>query len=254
MEWIDELARQVRRRSDPWVVLEGRHAVEGAIGGWWDVKGILASEDCEWTPPIWSGLELTRIERAKLEEIAGYQFHRGVLGLAKLPEERADVAGLMEELPDDAMVVVCPSLSDAANAGAIVRNAAALGAHAVIFGEEGVSPYERKSVRASSGALFRIPIRVADGGQVLRCLKAAKFVVLGADGSEGAEPCEGRDWEEGRIALAIGREDEGLSSFWKMACDARLRIPMASGMDSLNAAAASAVMLWEMKQGRRVED
>ncbi|GAA5483502.1 TrmH family RNA methyltransferase [Haloferula sargassicola] len=251
MEWIDELARQVRKRSDPWIVLEGRHAVEAAISGWWDVQGILAAEDCEWNLPTWSGLELTRVERAMLEGVAGYAFHRGVLGLAKLPEERSDVAALMQELGADARVVVCPSLADAANAGAIVRNAAALGAQAVIFGEDGVSPYERKAVRSSSGALFRIPVRVADGGQVLRCLKAAKFTLIGADGSEDSEGLGGYEWrEEGREALVIGSEEKGLTSFWKRACDALVKIPMASGMDSLNAAAASAVLLWEMKMAR----
>ncbi|MBB5352995.1 tRNA G18 (ribose-2'-O)-methylase SpoU [Haloferula luteola] len=250
MEWIDELSRQTRKRSDPWIVLEGRHAVEGAISGWWDVQGILAADDCEWMLPIWSGLELTRVERKMLEQVAGYAFHRGLIALAKLPDERRDVASLMKELPEDARVVVCPSLADASNAGAIVRNAAALGAQAVLFGDEGVSPYERKAVRASSGALFRIPIRVADGGQILRCLKAAKFRLVGADGGEETASLESCEWDEGRVALVIGSEDQGLNGFWKAACDVRVRIPMVSGVDSLNAAAASAVMLWEMKKAR----
>lgn len=248
--WIEELGRQTRKRTDPWIVLEGRHAVEGAMSGWWDVHGVLASEDCEWNPPVWSGLELTRMPRTSLEEVAGYAFHRGVIGLAKLPEERTDVAGLMGELDADAMVVVCPSLADASNVGAIIRNAAALGAAAVLFGAEGASPYDRKAVRASSGALFRLPVRVADSGQIMRCLKAARFHVLGADGGEGALDVGGLPGNEGRTALVIGSEENGLGPFWARACDRLVRIPMASGVDSLNAAAASAVLMWELMRRR----
>lgn len=249
-EWVEELRAQIRRRMDPWVVLEGRHSVEGAIAGWWDVVGILAGEGCGWEPPTWSGLELLRGSREWVDAVAGYAFHRGVVGLARQPEETADVRGLMAELEPDAVVVVCPGLADASNAGAVIRNAAALGAKAVIFGAEGVSPFERKAVRASSGALFRLPVRVADNGQVLRCLKAARFRIIGADSAGDAVELPALEAEEGRVALVIGSEADGLGLFWSSACDVRVRVPMASGMDSLNAAAASAVMLWELQRRR----
>lgn len=250
-DWVTELRAQVRRRRDPWVVLEGRHAVEAAVAGWWDLAGILAGDGCEWEPPEWSGLELLRIPGTVLESVAGDRFHRGVIGLAKLPGEIADVAGLMEEMESDALVVVCPRLADASNAGAIVRNAAALGAKAVIFGQEGVSPFERKSVRASGGALFRVPVRVADGGQILRCLKTAGFQMLGTAVGEGTQAIESVEIEPGRVAVVIGPEADGLGSFWRMACDDLVHLPMNSSMDSLNAAAASAVFLWEIGRRRR---
>jgi tRNA G18 (ribose-2'-O)-methylase SpoU len=250
-DWVMELRAQVRRRRDPWVVLEGRHAVEAAVAGWWDLAGILAGESCEWEPPQWSGLELLRMPGSVLDSLAGYRFHRGVIGLAKLPSEIADVAGLMEEMAPDALVVVCPRLADASNAGAIVRNAAALGAKAVIFGQEGVSPFERKSVRVSGGALFRIPVRVADGGQILRCLKTAGFQMVGAAAGDGTRAIESVEIEPGRVAVVIGTEDAGLGSFWGMACDDLVHLPMHSGMETLNPAAASAIFLWEIARRRR---
>lgn len=249
--WKDELGRQVRRRCDPWVVLEGRHAVEAAIAGWWQVMGVLIAEECTWEPPMWAGLEAVREPRVELERVAGYPFHRGVLGLARQPEEVRAVAGLAAELAKErALVVVCPRLTDAANVGAIVRNAAALGAEAVFIGGEGVSPFDRKAVRASSGAVFRLPVRVADGGEILRSLKGAGFRLIGADGGAGATALDAAEVEDGPLALVVGAEAEGLSGFWKAACDERVAIPMESGMDSLNAAAASAVMLWELKRRR----
>lgn len=228
-------------------MLEGRHAVEGALAGWWRVEGVVRADGSGWEPAAWSGLELRTRSKAELGELAGYPFHRGVLGLARQPEETPRAAELLRELAGrDGLVVVCPRLANAANAGAILRNSAALGADAVIFGEEGVSPFDRKSVRASSGALFRLPVRVADAGQVLRGLKAGGFRIFGADGGPQAEELPGRQVGAGPLALVIGSEDEGLGGFWSAACDELLRIPMSAGVDSLNAAAASALLLWEL--------
>ena len=250
MEWLEELHTQIRKRRDPWVVLEGRHAVEAAVAGWWDVHGVVASAESSWDLPGWSGLEVQRRSRQELEALAGYAFHRGVLGLARQPEETGDVAGLLEELSKEALIVVCPGLADAANAGAILRNAAALGAEAVLFGSDGVSPFERKAVRASGGALFRIPVRVADGGQMLRCLKAGGFRLVGTAAGKGNPAIHEVDWPAGRLALVFGAEDQGLGPFWSAACNRMVGIPMESGMDSLNVAASSAVCLWEIARQR----
>lgn len=250
VDWINELQLQLKQRTDPWVVLEGRHAVEAAMGGWWDIVGILAADHCEWEPPEWSGLVVVRQDQGSLEATAGYRFHHGVLGLARQPEEVADVQGLMSELEAAATIVVCPRLADASHVGAVMRNAAALGADAVVFGSEGASPFERKAVRASNGALFRVPVRVADAGQILRCLKSSGFTLLGTSGSPKATPLTEVAAVEGRVALVIGSEAEGLGSFWMKACDNLVRIPMETGMDTLNESAASAVCLWELQRLR----
>ncbi|MEP4079098.1 TrmH family RNA methyltransferase [Haloferula sp.] len=249
-DWVKELKMQILRRQDPWVVLEGKDAVEAAVASWWDLSGILAGDGCEWEPPEWSGLELIRRPIEILEEISSDFAHQGVLGLAKQPDETADVAGLMGELEEDALVVICPRISDEAQAGAILRNAAALGAKAVIFGKEGVSPFERLAVRASSGAVFRVPVRVADGGQILRCLKMGGFQMIGRVVGEGAGSPSSLKLDPGRHALVVGSEDEGLGSFWKAACDSLVQIPAEQGLDPLDPSAASAVLLWELARRR----
>lgn len=251
-DWMQELSAQMKSRQDPWVVLEGRHAVESAMTNWWDIVGVLAGEHSEWSPPEWSGLVVVREDRQTLEAIAGYRFHRGVLGLARQPEEVSDVQGLLSELGAESTVVVCPRLSDPSNVGAVIRNAAALGADAVLLGSEGASPFDRKAVRASSGALFGLQVRVADSGQILRCLKAAHFRLIGTTGEAEAGSLDATEPVDGRVALVIGSEADGLGSFWMKACDRLVRIPMAGGVDSLNAAAASAIFLWEMKRLRMI--
>jgi len=249
-EWLQEITLQMKERTDPWVVLEGRHAVEGAMGGWWDIVGVLAGTHCDWEPPEWSGLNVIRKEREVLMATADYGFHRGVLGLARQPDEVADVTGLMSELSSNSTIVVCPRLTEASNVGALIRHAAALGAEAVILGSEGASPFEREAVRSSAGALFRVPVRVADSGQILRCLKAAKFQLYGMSEAKEATSLTEMELVGGRSALVIGAEGDGLGSFWMQACDELIRIPMDSGMDTMSPAAASAVCLWEIQRLR----
>jgi TrmH family RNA methyltransferase len=146
--------------------------------------------------------------------------------------------------------MVCPRLYDGLQVGSIIRNAAALGAQAVMIGREGVSPFERRSVRASSGAVFRIPVRVADGGQILRCLKMAGFQLIGRAVGEECVSLDRLELEPGRHAVIVGDED-GLGSFWKAACDSLVHIPMESGQDSLDPAAASSALLWELSRRRK---
>lgn len=254
-DWLEELRRQSRRRRDPWVVLEGVAAVEGALTHWWDIQGVLAASACGWEPPKWSGLEVLRRERAELEDIAGQALCSDVLGLAKIPEETADVAGLVAELAAGATVVVCPRLTDPGEVGAIVRNAAALGAAATIFGDAGVSPFERESLRASGGALFRVPLRFADAGQILRCLRAAGFGILGIDREvEETRELDGLEPGGGPLALVVGSELEGLGSFWRAACDELVRIPAAAGTGAADGAAAAAVCLWELRDRHAAEE
>lgn len=252
-EWVNELKEQIRQRQDPWVVLEGKQAVEAAVAGWWDVSGILAGENCEWEPPDWSGLELLRRPEVFFEDFASISSHGGVLGLAKLPDETANLAGLIAELDSDALVMVCPRLHDGLQVGLVIRNAAALGAKAVIFGREGVSPFEQVSVKASSGAIFRVPVRVADGGQILRCLKMAGFQLIGRAQEENSVPLDRLELDPGRHAVIIGAEGEGLGSFWKAACDSLVHVPMESGQDTLDPAAASSALLWEVGRRRRAQ-
>ena len=250
-DWVKELRMQILERQDPWVVLEGRLAVEAAVAGWWDLAGILAGESCDWEPPEWSGLELLRCPSEELDRLGSSESHEGVLGLTKLPEETSDVATLMKELDDDALVVVCPRLFCEEQAGAVLKNAAALGAKAVIFGREGISPFERRAVRSSAGAIFRIPVRVADGGQILRCLKTAGFTLIGGAAGDGSVPLESLAIEPGRLAIVIGAENEGLGRFWQAACDALTQVPVEADSGALDPAATSAVLMWELARRRK---
>lgn len=217
-EWLRELRGQVVEQRAPWVLLEGRAAVEAAMAGWWEVVGILIDEAHPWEIPPWSGPEVLRRSAGELAALGDAGAHQGVLGLARLPAESFEVAAFVRALGPEALLVVCPRVGDAARAGRLIALAAEQGAAAVLFGAEGASPFAAAAVAASAGALFRIPVRVADGGQLLRSLKAAAVHLVGLEPAAGPlDPAP----PPGRRALVVGDPATGLGAFWRAACDRR---------------------------------
>ncbi|TAE86542.1 MAG: hypothetical protein EAZ71_11750 [Verrucomicrobia bacterium] len=214
------------------MVLEGREAVEAALAAWWDVVGMMVAEEQAWEVPVWSGLEVLRCGEVELSEWGDPARHCGVLGLARLPAERAEVADFALGLEPEALLVVCPRTMDAEFAGRLIGLAAERGAAGVLFGAEGVSPFGSDVVAASAGGIFRVPVRVADGGQLLRSLKAARvrLVACEAEGSQGP-----RVARTGRRALVAGDPVLGLGAFWRAACDERVVGDVLEGFECLAA-------------------
>lgn len=222
-DWLKTLRTQLDTRNDPWVVLEGQKSVEAAIAGWWEVPGVLVAEDHPWEAPVWSGLELLRKGRTEMDGLADPASHEGVLGLAKLPNETGDVAAFMKGLEPEALLVVCPRLDDPGLIGTIVRGAEAFDAAGMIFGAEGMSPFEPDAVRASGSTVFKLPVRIADGGMILRCLLTAGFQLIGLDDSDDSIPPANLPDLASRRALILGEEDGKLGRFWRRACNLRVR-------------------------------
>ena len=107
------------------------------------------------------------------------------------------------------------------------------GAAGILIGAEGCSPFEREAVAASDGAVFKFPVKVADAGQILRCLKAGDFFLLGL--GDEASPAIGIP--AGRRALVVPGP-AGLDGFWRKACD-RLVAQSATGGLALLAESSS---------------
>jgi tRNA G18 (ribose-2'-O)-methylase SpoU len=144
-------------------------------------------------------------------------------------------------------LLVLPRLYDSGNLGLLLRSAAALGLDGVLAGP-GPGLWSRRTVRVSMGAVWRIPVwRAEDPWPVLAEWKAASpgSEVVAAALTPGAE--DARGWAPApRCALVMGPEDTGLDAGQLARCDRAVAIPMASGMDSLNVAAAGAILMFRM--------
>lgn len=234
-------------------VAESRHVVRRVLaGGRFPVRSLLLSEPAleelrgalaglPETPPVWLA------PHALLCEIAGYHVHQGCLALV---ERGAPLA--VEELARRAaaaggLVVGIERLGDPANVGSVFRNALAFGAGGVVLAQGGADPLFRKAVRVSMAATLAVPFaRASSWPDALDELRAEGFAVLACVAQQDALPLEafGRSLPlPPRVVLLFGTEGAGLAPETRRAADAALTVPTAAGIDSLNVATASGIVL-----------
>jgi tRNA G18 (ribose-2'-O)-methylase SpoU len=176
-----------------------------------------------------------------MDAITGFHIHRGVLALA-MREHEQTVEELLAGLGRGPLTLLTLiTLANHDNVGACFRNAAALGADAVLLDEASCDPLYRKSIRVSAGtALSRPFARSGNGGSILSSLEAADVEcwALTPSGGERLHVLEPPQ----RLALVLGAEGPGLPPALMDRCR-RVSIPMTPGMDSLNVATAGAIAL-----------
>ena len=195
-------------------------------------------------------IPLYTADRAVLEGLTGYEVTRGVLCAMRRP-----VLPTVEELCANARrVAVLEGIVDSTNVGAIFRSAAALHMDAVLVTPTCCDPLYRRAARVSMGTVFQIPwTRIGDDPSQwpqpgLSRLNALGFKTVAMALSDTALSIEDpRLRQEGKLAIVLGTEGDGLSDHTIAACDYTVCIPMSHGVDSLNVAAASAVAFWELR-------
>lgn len=180
-----------------------------------------------------------------IEAMTGYHLHRGALAAMHRPVE-GDPAELVANAR---RVVVLEDLVDHTNVGAVFRSAAALGIDAVLVTQRCADPLYRRSIRVSMGTVFQVPwTRIDTAWAGADLLRDAGFTVAACALSDDAVSLDDlADAPPERLALMLGTEGDGLTRRAIKASDLSVRIPMAPGVDSLNVAAASAVMFWALR-------
>lgn len=185
-----------------------------------------------------------------MADVVGFHLNRGVLAAARRPPETA----LTEVLDGARTIAVLEGVNDHENLGSIFRNAAGLGVDAVVFGAGCADPLYRRAVRVSMGHALLVPsARAQHWPDDLDTLRANGFRLLAMTPDPSAEPLPEvmRRWRGERVAVLVGAEGPGLTEKAMRASDARVRIPMARGTDSLNVATAAALAFYE--RVRRVD-
>jgi tRNA G18 (ribose-2'-O)-methylase SpoU len=241
--------RQVERRGGYFVV-EGLLAVEALLGSHYPVRSVLATERrAERVRALVADRAPVLVRSGdEVAAVAGFDVHRGVLAAA----DRLPPAGLDETLGASRLVLVTEGLGDHENLGALFRNAAALGAGAVLLDPTTADPLYRRSVRVSLGHVLRVPwTRLAPLPGALAGLRDRGFEVVALTPGPGPDAMTIDDYTAAsggpaatpRVALVVGAEGPGLSPATLAGADRRVRIAMAPGVDSLNVATAAAIAL-----------
>ncbi len=195
------------------------------------------------------------VSESVFEKLSEERAPEGILTVARFMDdlhqraEREELAGLSFE---GEKLLIAESLRDAGNLGTVIRSCAALGIHRLILTEDCAELYNPKTVRGAMGALFRLPTLTVENEtlpDMIRCLRDSGRRVFAAALREGAE-------EVGKLRLSagdcfvIGNEGHGLSQRTIEACDQAAIIPMMPQSESLNAAAAAAICIWETVRAR----
>ena len=197
------------------------------------------------------GIVVVEADRRKLDAMSVTHSHQGVIAVAAV-REYASVSDILQSARDKGeapLVVVCDELSDPHNLGAVIRTAEAAGAHGVIIPKRRSAGLTAIVAKTSAGAVSYLPVaRVANLTALLRELKEEGLWVFGtaADGSTSLYQAD----LKGPAAIVIGSEGDGMSRLVREQCDFLVSIPMRGQVNSLNASAAAAVVLYEAVRQR----
>jgi tRNA G18 (ribose-2'-O)-methylase SpoU len=228
-------------------IAEGALVIERALGADYRLRSALMTPQwLERTAPVLgpSDAPVYLGSDELLHTLTGFHVHRGALASV----HRRPLPSLDDLVAGCRRLVVIEDIVNHTNLGAIFRAAAALGMDAVVLSPSAADPLYRRSVRVSMGAVFRVPYaRATHWPDDLADLQRAGFTVLALTPEPDAVPIGaisrgGQD----RIAVVMGTEGAGLTSGATALADARVRIPMQAGVDSLNVAGAAAVAFWEL--------
>lgn len=201
------------------------------------------------------GIAVLEVSRAELDRLTGGAPHQGV-GLqvprfAYRPFEDLLTAAAGSPAP---LLVALDGVTDPRNLGAVIRSAAAFGAHGVVLPARRAAGVTASAWRTSAGAAARLPVaKVTNLTRALKACQQAGFVVVGldADGGTGVYDLE---VALDPLVVVVGSEGRGLSRLVGATCDLRAAIPMAAAAESLNASVAAAVALAEVGRQRSVAD
>src|SRR6266568_7731956 len=248
------MRRQSDQREQGIFVAEGEKVVRRLLESDFTVVSLVLSAKWlrEYEPLIRSRPEEIRAyvaEKAVLEGLTGFSMYQGVLAVGRIPSPPA-LETILQRSARPWLFVAIEGLSNAENVGALVRNCAAFGAQALLASKSSSSPFLRRAVRSSMGAIFRVPVlEGVDLAQALRDLRARGLRCI-ATHPRSRQRSLTQAGLSTDCCLVFGSEGYGLSPEIAKECDEAVAIPMASGVDSLNVSNAAAVLLYEATRQR----
>lgn len=252
LKLLTGLARRKVREKEGLFLAEGVRVVEELLSAGLPIRLAVTSPDLEETDRGRAlaaalgtrGVAVREVGRGRMHELADTRTTQGVLVVAEAPRAR------LESLPPaDGALLVLDGVQDPGNLGTLARSAAAFGCRGLLCLPGTVDPWNPKAVRASAGALFRLPVLLADdAARALGWLAEGGYRLLGADAA--GEPVESTPLPP-RVALAVGNEGAGLTASVASACEGFVAVPMPGGTESLNVAVATSILLYVITRGRK---
>jgi 23S rRNA (guanosine2251-2'-O)-methyltransferase len=199
-----------------------------------------------------AGVAIIEMTRQELDRMTGRAMHQG-LALQVPPYEYLHPTDLLAralEAPAP-LLVALDGVTDPRNLGAVVRSAAAFGAQGVLLPQRRSASITAVAWRSSAGTAAKVPIGMATNlTRTLKDWADEGLMIVGLD-ADGDVDVDGLELATGPLVVVVGSEGRGLSRLVREACDQTVSIPMAAGVESLNASVAAGVVLAEVARRRR---
>lgn len=227
------------RRENGEFVCEGKKLLREALMWNAEITSVFACGDLEWDIP--QGAKRFAVSRELLEYASSQKTPQDVIFTCKIKPAEKPLSMTRGN-------IILENIQDPGNVGTALRSAAAFGVDTVILAGDCADPYSVKSVRASMGAVFHSNIVEMAMVELGQCRENG-MKIFGASLSDRSKSVE--DVGLAGVTVAIGNEGGGLSAQMLELCDEEIIIPIAEGCESLNAAAAAAIIMWEMSKANR---
>ena len=249
---VRKLATRKGRVTEGMFIAEGINLVSEAVSGGLDVEFIMVPEGYEESLSD-DALALVRqcVESDDITvcEVPAKTFgsitdaDNGIGVIAAVHMMQHD-AGVLDSIPEGANILVLDRIQDPGNIGTMIRTAVAAGYGLVVAVKGTADIYSPKVLRATAGMIFNIPVIYAeDAGELEEILRASGRRIVVTDPARG-KPYYEEDLSEG-VALVIGNEGNGISEEVMSIADVRVNLPMKGNIESLNAAVAAAILMYE---------
>jgi 23S rRNA (guanosine2251-2'-O)-methyltransferase len=193
------------------------------------------------------------VSKPELDKLTGGALHQG-LSLQMPPFSYAHPDDLLEaaaETDEPPLIVALDGVTDPRNLGAVIRSAAAFGANGVLLPQRRSAGITAVAWRTSAGTAAKLPVAIATNlTRTLRAYAEAGMMIVGLD-ADGSSTVDELRLATSPLVVVVGSEGRGLSRLVREACDETVSIPMAAGVESLNASVAAGVVLAEVARRRR---
>jgi len=237
-------------------IIYGRNPVMEALASDAAIDKILLQDGITSASKITSlarerGILFQFVHKRKLDELAGNGSHQGIVAFVAVRNYAtvAEILASAKEKGEPPFLVIAENLTDPHNLGSVIRTANAAGAHGVIIPKNRSATLNATVAKVSAGAVMHTPVaKVSNISQTLEKLKKEGIWIVGTDLSAKQTPYE-LDLK-GPLAVVIGSEDKGISRLTRESCDFLAKIPMMGEVQSLNAGAACAALLFEAVRQR----
>jgi 23S rRNA (guanosine2251-2'-O)-methyltransferase len=253
--------RSDRKRMDGPETVAGRNAVVEALRAHVPVKALYLAERIDVDDRVREvmriaadrGLNLLEAPRSELDRITAGAVHQGIAMSVPRYEyvHPDDLLNMAHQTDDVPLVVALDGVTDPRNLGAVIRSAAAFGAHGVVVPERRSAGMSAGAWKASAGAAARVPVaRATNLARALRAYRDAGLFVVGL-AADGDVEIGDVDPVGSPLCLVVGGEGAGLSRVAAQACDVLARIPISREVESLNAGVAAGIALYAVTRARR---